>query len=137
MVSCSSSETEPPKPTANIEFEIDTLPLSIDYYEYEDYWYYSIYIVIYEKAGVGVNISVVTSEWFEGTNRVASMTDEGVRVPASGSESVYLYGEFPGRYQPDTFRITISGRDDNGHSIEKSHSYAITWDASMKVAKAG
>ena len=136
LVSCSSSEkTEPPKPRASIDFEIENLPFSIYYSSWGDIWYCDIYIIIYEKAGVGVSISIVKSEWFEGTNLVASSTDQGGRVPASGSLKVGVYSEFPARYQPEKYKITISGRDDNGYSVQKSHEYNITWDSSVKVSK--
>lgn len=136
LVSCSSTEkTEPPKPKASIDFEIENLPFSIDYSAWGDVWYCSINIVIYEKAGVGANISVVKSEWFEGSNLIASSTDQGGRVPASGSLKVHVYSEFPARYQPDTYTITISGRDDNGYSFQESHNYNITWDSIVTVSK--
>jgi len=136
MVSCSSTEkTEPPKPAASIDFEIENLPFSIYYDSWYAVWYCNITIVIYERAGVGASVSVVKSEWFEGSNTVASSTDQGGRVPPSGSLKVKIYSEFPGEYQPDRYRIAVSGRDDNGHNFQKSYDYTITWDSGAAVLR--
>ena len=42
LVSCSSTEkTEPPKPRASIDFEIENLPFSVYYSSWDDVWYCS------------------------------------------------------------------------------------------------
>ena len=70
---CSSTEKpEPPKPTAKIDFNVENVPFTIYYDYWGNSWYIDIYIVIYETAGVAVNISVVKTEWFEGLTSIAS-----------------------------------------------------------------
>jgi hypothetical protein len=133
---CSSTEKpEPPKPTAQIDFDIEDSPFNI----YKDYWkdvlYIDIYIVIYETAGVSVNISVVKTEWWDGQNSIASSLSQGGYLQGSGSLRVHIYSEFPAKYRPGRMGITVSGKDVNGHNIEKFHDYTFTWNSATGSPK--
>lgn len=127
---CSSTEKpEPPKPSAKIDFDIENLPFTIYYDYWGNSWYIDLYIVIYETAGVAVNISVAKTEWWEGQNSIATSLSQGGYLRGSGSLKVHIYSEFPAKYKPGLMRITVSGQDVNGHDLQKSHDYTITWNS--------
>jgi hypothetical protein len=136
LAACSSNEntqTPTPLPTASVDFQIRNLPFTFYYDTGQNIYYANLTIVVYERAGVAITVSVIKTRWMEGTNERGSSTSTGGKVPASGSAEFYIYTTFPGQYRPDKFYISIEGTDVNGHSFSKENSYTLTWSSSSQA----
>lgn len=132
LAACSSSEEpELPKPRASIYFDIQNLPFTIGYDWWYDRWYVDLTIVVYEKNGVGVNITVIKTGWFEGNTKVSESTHTGGYVPGNGSKKFNLYSYCPAKYKPTRFTIRIEGTDSNGNRISREKEYSITWPSGV------
>jgi hypothetical protein len=127
FISCSSPE-EPPKPSANIDFQITQLPFTISYDWWDDNWYADLTLLITENNNVGATINSVKTDWYLNNSSVASTQSAGKRVPAGGSVYISFTTLCPAKYKPQTMTIVVSGKDDNGYSFSKSKSYNLTWN---------
>lgn len=131
LAACSPEEPEPPKPRASVSFEIQNLPYTIYYDWWYDRWYVDLTIIVYERNGVGVNITVIKTAWFEGKTKVSESTHAGGFVPGSGSREFNLYSYCPAKYRPTRFTISLEGTDSNGHGVFRENEYSITWPSGV------
>jgi len=133
IVACSNEMPEAPKPKASVGFDIEQRPFSFYWNSWYQVWYMDIYILITENAGVGATINQAKVEWILNNANVAQSLHQGGTLPPSGSLRVHIYSECPGKYRVDKIRISITGRDNNGHDIAVSHEYAITWTTQQAI----
>ncbi|MGB7295449.1 MAG: hypothetical protein WBC70_07655 [Candidatus Aminicenantales bacterium] len=111
--------------------KLPDLPFLISYNWWTDCWYVDLTIIVYERNGVGVNITVIKTAWFEGEAKVSDSIHTDGYVPGNGSRKFSLYSYCPAKYKPTRFTIRLEGSDSNGYLVVREKQYSVNWTSGV------
>ncbi len=118
-------DPDPAKPTATVDFSVVEDPFNIQHNSSN--YVIDIHIKIKETNGVGVDVTDVKTEWVKNNSSQETDHSTGGRLPANGTLTLPVYSACPDSIKADFVRITVVGKDDNGHDISVNHKWDIKW----------
>lgn len=127
FVSCSKDSPTSPevKKTANLTISVMSTPILVNWNYLVQLWYMECLVQVSETMGVGVNVNNGKMAFIYNGQRYEEQTLDGLRVNANATQTyIVSHGT---EYVYDAVEFSLSGKDDNGHSVSRTKQYDLKY----------